>query len=89
MTTVSYPRESVEVQPFTLAVDGVNVLTGVEICLVPSGTRPTGWAAPITIGGKLGVLVSGFAVGIWDLWGRVTNSAPETPVVFIGSIRIS
>ena len=83
-----YPRESVEFQPVTVLVDGVAVTTGVTFCVTPPGVRPVTFTAPTTLGGKIGVMVTGFPVGVNKVWGRVV-SAPETPLIECGEFIIT
>ena len=84
-----YPRESVELVPFTVTVDGTPVLTGVQGAIVASTVRPTAWVTPTLVSGKLGLPMTGLTVGIWDIWAQVNGYAPETPVIFCGSIKIT
>lgn len=84
---MTYPRESVEFQPVTVTVDGVAVTTGVTFAVVPYGDRPVTFVAPTTLGGKIGVMVSGLGVGVYRVWAQVT-SAPETPVIDCGTFTV-
>lgn len=84
----TYPRESVEFQPVTVTVDGVTVTSGVEFAVTEPGTRPTVWAAAVTLSGKIGVMVEGFNPGNWHVWARIT-STPEIPVVDCGAFIIT
>lgn len=83
-----YPRETVEFIPVTVTVDGVEVTTGVTFSVVIDGTRPTVWTAPTTLNGKIGVLVSGLAVGAYHVFAKITSS-PETPVVECGRFTVT
>lgn len=85
---MSYPRETKEFQPFQVTVSGVSVLTGVEIAVLPPGVRPTVWVPPETLDSQLGVMVNGFAPGIWIIWARVT-SVPEIPVLYCGDFKVT
>ena len=82
-----YARETTEFQPVTVTVDGVSVTTGVTFAVVPSSVRPTVWVAPTTLAGKIGVMVTGMAIGIYDVWAKIA-SAPETPVIYCGMFRV-
>lgn len=86
--STTYPRETVEFQPITVTVDGVEVLTGVTVAVVASGVRPVTYTAPTTLAGKIGVMVTGMALGIYDVWAKVASS-PETPVIYCGSFRVT
>jgi hypothetical protein len=83
-----YPRETIEFQPVTVTVDGAAVTTGVQLCVVPHGARPTGWAAPVTLDGKIGVMVEGLTPGLYDIWAQITSS-PEIPVIDCGIISVT
>ena len=87
--STEYPRESVEWQPINITVDGTPVLTGVQVAVVPAGVRPAAWTTPTTLAGKLGVMLTGLTLGLYDIWVQVNGYAPETPVVFAGSVRIT
>jgi hypothetical protein len=84
----TYPRETVEFQAVSVAVDGAAVTTGVQLAVVPSGQRPDTWADPTSLDGKIGVMVDGLAVGYWHVWAKVT-STPEQPVIFCGSLQVT
>ena len=87
MSSTGYLAETVEFQPITIKVDGVEVLTGVTISVTAAGVRPTVFVAPTTLAGKLGFMVAGMTAGIYDVHAKVA-SAPETPVVYVGNIRV-
>lgn len=84
----SYPRETVEFQPVTVAINGLSVLVGIQFALTSGTARPTTWANPATVSGKIGVMITGLAPGIWTVWAKVVYS-PETPVINCGSIVIT
>jgi hypothetical protein len=86
--STDYPRETIEFQPVTVTVDGVAVTTGVQLCTVPNGSRPTGWAAPTALSGKIGVMVTGLAPGLYGIWAQITSS-PEIPVINCGTISVT
>lgn len=83
-----FPRESVEFLPVTVRVDGVTVTTDVEFSVVAAGARPGTFAAPTSLDGSIGVMVTGLDPGTYTVWAQVT-SAPETPVVDCGSFRVN
>ena len=85
---MSYPRETIEFQPVTVTVDGVAVTTGVEFCVVSAGARPGTWAAPTTIGGKIGVMITGLAPGMYEVWAQITSN-PEIPVIDCGTFSVT
>jgi hypothetical protein len=84
----SYPRETVEFQPVTVTVDGTPVITGVTFALPANRERPTTWIAPTTLGGKIGVMLTGLTPGLYDIYAKVVSS-PETPVIACGSVSIT
>jgi hypothetical protein len=90
--TNTYPRETVEWQPITVTktISGVTteITTGVTVAITAKGTRPTTWAAPTTLDGKIGVMLTGLTPGLWTIWSRTADS-PETPVNDCGNIRIT
>jgi hypothetical protein len=88
MSVNSYPRETVEFQGITVTVDGVEVLTGITVCIVAHGARPVSFVTPTTLSGKLGVMLTGLTPGTYDIYAKIV-SAPETPVVDCGSVVIT
>jgi hypothetical protein len=62
--------------PITVTVD-VPVSTGITVAVVASGARPADRAAPTTLAGKIGVVVTDLAPRVWDVYAKVT-STPET-----------
>ena len=92
-TVSSYARETVEWQGVSVKVkiNGVEtkVTTGVTLCTVPAGARSSGFTQPTTLDGDIGVMLTGLAPGLWDIWATVGGYAPETPVVQCGTISIT
>lgn len=84
---MTYQRETKEFQPISIKVDGVEVLEGVEVSVIPSGTRPTEWSAPFTLDGKLGVMIEGFVPDTYQVWAKIT-SVPEIPVIYCGNFKV-
>jgi len=84
----SYPRESVEFLPITIAIDGVPVTTGVEVLIGINGSRPSEWVTPTTLNGKIGVMIDGLAPGLYNIWAKISSS-PETPVIDCGIVSIT
>lgn len=83
-----YPRETKELQPFIVKVDGVEVLTGVEVTVIRPEVRPTNWSIPVQlVSGGLAVLIDNFDVGTWNVWVRVTT-VDEVAVIFCGDFKI-
>ena len=84
----SYERESIEFLPVTVTVDGQPVTAGVTFCIAPQSARPTEFAAPVTLGGKIGVMIQGLTPGGYRIWAKVTSN-PETPVINCGYITVT
>jgi hypothetical protein len=82
------PRESVELVPVPVRVDGRLVTTGVQVTLTQGAERPTVWRDADVLDGQTGILVDGRPVGVYEVWARVL-SVPEQPVVLAGKIRIT
>lgn len=85
---MSYPRETDELQPVTVTVDGVATTAAVEFAVVPNGERPGDWTAPYVVGDKSGVRVAGLAPGLYRVFARVTDT-PEVPVIDCGTLLVS
>jgi hypothetical protein len=83
-----YPRESVEFIPVLISKDGVTVTTNIETAIVAKNARPSGYVSAVLLSGATGALISGLAVGNYDLWARITSS-PEVVVLLCGSFSIS
>lgn len=82
-----YPAETVEFQAITVTVDGTPVTTGVDISITVYGARPAVWVAATTLSGKIGTMISGLAIGDYQIWARKV-SAPETVVILCGEFSI-
>lgn len=83
-----YPRETDELQPVKVTVDGVEVTEGVEFALTTGQDRPATWTEPYVVGAKSGVRVHDLAPGMWRVWARVTDS-PEVPVIDCGEFFVT
>ncbi len=86
----SYPRETVELIPVTVTVNGAPVTTGVQLCVTPDGARPTVWEAPYELDGRIGYMLDGTLQGdkAYRVWAKVTDT-PEIPVIDCGSFYLS
>jgi hypothetical protein len=85
----SYPRETVELVPVVVTVDGVPVTENVQLALTGVyGERPSAWSDPVVAGDDSGVLISALDPGVYRVWAKVTDS-PEVPVVECGSFRVT
>lgn len=82
-----YERESVEFQPVVVTRDGVTITTGVQIATSAINARPVNWVNATTLGDKIGFMVSGLSVGIYEVWVKITDS-PEIPVKQAGKIQV-
>ncbi|WP_438354110.1 hypothetical protein [Microbacterium sp. CJ88] len=90
----SYERETKEHQAVTIlsTVNGepVDVTASVELALLPDRVRPleADWKTPVTLHGKLGVMLTGLTRGTYRIWYRVTDN-PEIVVDKVdGYVRI-
>lgn len=87
--TATFPRETIEFLPAPVTVDGVVTTAGVTYCITAAnGVRPVTFTAATVIGGKTGVMVSGYTVGLYRVWSRIPGS-PESPVIDHGTFRIT
>ena len=87
--TNRYPRESIELVPTTVTLDGTAIVSGFELALTTGDARPTTWEAPDVAGTTSGYLLPGtLTPGAYTLWARVTD-APEVPVIALGAFVIS
>ncbi len=84
-----YPRETVELVPLTVTIDGV-AATEYQTALVTDGDRPTVWTDAVTIGDITGVMLPGTATKPTTLriFAKVTSS-PEVPVIDMGTIQLT
>ena len=85
--TNDFPRESVEFQPVTVALNGVSTTSGVMFCVVKGSARPTTFITPTTLGGKIGVMVTGLTPGTYHVWAQITSN-PEIPVIDCGYFTV-
>lgn len=85
MSLVVIPRESVEAYPFTFALSGTPLTSGVNWALVPTGSRPSAFQAAVTWNGNYPCFtVNGsLAPGRYRLYANTTTSSytPERYVV--------
>lgn len=83
-------RETDEALPVHIFASGVEITdpARVELSLTTAGVRPSDWQAPLVIGDALHVHVVGLDPGTHHVYARVT-SAPETPVVHVGSFYVA
>lgn len=88
MTVNSYPRETLEFQGLTIKKDGVVTTTGIEVCIVAHGSRPTGWAPATVLGAEIGIMINIATPGSYNVWARITD-APEIPVINCGLVSIT
>jgi hypothetical protein len=84
----NYPRETIEFQPIDITVDGAPAVAA-QYQLTTGSARPSGaWTNVTALGGKVGFLITGLAVGRYLVWAKLT-SAPETPVILVGAFIIN
>jgi hypothetical protein len=88
--TNHYPRETVEFQPVVVTVDTVEVVTAVELCILPTGDRPVelDWQAAVELENRIGLMIDGLDHGSYHVWARITDT-PEIPVLDCGALRIT
>lgn len=84
----TYPRETKELQPFTVTMNGANITADVEYAIVLDPGRPTTWTAPVLVDGILHAWIDELDIGAYHLWARVTDS-PEIVVIDCGTIYIT
>ena len=85
-----YPKETKELQPFQVQVDGVNVTEGVKVAVIRPQTRPVtlDWQDPVVLTtGGLAVLVDQLELGVWNVWAQVTTD-DEVAVVYCGDFKV-
>lgn len=76
----TYQRETKEFIPVPISINGVSTTVGVKFQITILGARPIGvWLDPITVGGKIGVMIDQLAPGKWTIWAQVTSN-PEIVV---------
>lgn len=86
---MKYPTETKEFQPISVKVDGVEVTSGVQVCVTPPGTRPLTWTNPVlTDDGRLAVLIDQLSAGSYAVWAKATT-ADEAAVVYCGMFKIT
>lgn len=83
-----YERETSEFQEAIVRVGGVKVFNNVKLFVGAYGMRPptrndVEWKDPTVVDGLIGVMVTDYAKGQWNVWGRVA-SMPETPIFKCG-----
>ncbi len=83
-----FPRESVEFQGVPIYIDGALVTTNIEYAVTTPGSRPSTWVSATTLAGATGFMVSGYSVGTYQVWARVTSS-PEIAVIDCGTFGVS
>jgi hypothetical protein len=91
----NYPRETIEFQPIDITVDGQPAVAAqYQLVASPSAAldylaRPSGaWTNVTTLGGKVGFLINGLAIGRYLVWAKL-SSAPETPVILVGAFIVN
>lgn len=86
----AYPRETNEfcAVNITNTTDGTAVTTGLTVCTVPDGTRPSTFIATTTNGSKQGITITGYTPGIYRVYVKISAS-PFTPEVDCGTFTIS
>ena len=57
--SITFERETVEFQPITITRDSVPITSGIATSITQLGVRPTTWVDAVTLGTKVGCMVSG------------------------------
>ncbi len=84
----TYPRETTEFCSVTVTVNGTPVTTGVTFAITAGVDRPVTWVTPTTLGGNIGVMLTGLAAGYYHVWAKI-SSTPEQPVIDCGTIHVT
>lgn len=84
----TYPRETVELVPVVVRVDGVVVTSGFKLGVALGERPPLTFSDPVMASGKTCVLIDRLDPGTYKVWAQVTSS-PETPMVDCGTIYIT
>ena len=83
-----YPRETKELQPFQVELNGVVITEGVKVAVIRPGTRPTVWNDPVVLTtGGLAIMIDQLALGVWNVWAQVTTE-DEVVVIHCGDFKI-
>jgi len=85
---VTIPRESDELVPVVVTVDGTAVSSGVKYAIVAMGTRPTTFSDVSLDGDTTLVPVSGLDPGSYTVWIQVTAGS-EVAVLDAGPLYIT
>lgn len=85
-----YPRETNEFCAVNITDNtaGTPVTTGITVCTVPDGTRPSTFIAPTVNNGKNGITITGYTPGIYRVFAKVSVT-PFTPEIDCGTFTIS
>lgn len=86
----SAPRETAELMPFEITLDGTVQTVNVSYSIVTESqnARPTTWTAAEVADGRTHARISGMTPGFYRLFVRV-SAGTETPVVDCGLFQIS
>ena len=88
MTINVFPHETTEYVTFDVTLDGALVTSGIQVSVVPEGTRPTVWTTPAIVNGKTAVLITGLTAGTWHIWARASSN-PEFAILDCGYILLT
>ena len=82
-----YQRETDEFAAVTVTEAGNPVTEGVMFSIVTPGVRPTEWIEPVEVGGQIGFMITGLALGPYECFVQATAS-PDVAVLFAGAFQV-
>lgn len=89
MPDLTIQRESTEYIYIPITDEqGHTVTDGVEVTLTSSNARPSSWAKPDTVAGRLAILITDHEPGRYRAWARIT-SGEQRIVIPIGTLTIA
>jgi len=88
MKILVLPRETKELIPVEVTVDGVPTTTGVKFAIVPPDQRPTTWVSATVIDSQTLVQVESLTTGEYTVYAQVTNGT-ELAVLKAGILLIT
>jgi len=88
MKILVLPRETKELIPVEVTVDGVPTTTGIKFAIVSPDQRPTTWVSATVIDSQTLVQVESLTPGEYTVYAQVTNGA-EVAVIEAGVLLIT
>lgn len=68
---------------------GTEHTTGLTVCIVADGTRPSTFIAPTVNGGKNGITITGLSPNTYHVYAKVSDVSPFLPEVDCGTFVVS